>query len=170
VTPPPADDAGTPSDGAARAVAAITATGIKFSVTHHGPVSSLAEAAAARGLPPSALIKTMVVRRADDDYVLVLVPGDRSIAWAPLRAFLGVSRLTMADGDTAYDVTGYRPGTITPFGTTRAWPVIVDAAIPGRVVSIGGGASGTAFTVDGDDLVTALGAQVAEVAQPVEPH
>jgi prolyl-tRNA editing enzyme YbaK/EbsC (Cys-tRNA(Pro) deacylase) len=33
-------------------------------------------------------------------------------------------------------------------------------------VSIGGGASGTAFTVDSQDLARALGAQVADVTEP----
>ena len=42
---------------------------------------SLDEAAKARGVAPSAVVKTIVVRLADDDYRFVLVPGDREIAW-----------------------------------------------------------------------------------------
>ncbi len=147
-----------------RAHAAITATGVAFEVTTHGHVSSLAEAAAARGLTPDRVLKTLVVRRADDDFLFVLVPGGRSISWPKLRGLLGVSRLSMPSADVALKVTGYVRGTITPLGSTRAWPVIADAAIPPGPVSIGGGASGTAFTVDSGALVAALGGQVADVA------
>jgi Cys-tRNA(Pro)/Cys-tRNA(Cys) deacylase len=74
-----------------------------------------------------------------------------------------VSRLSMPDAATAKDVTGYERGTITPFGSLRAWPVVADERIRGRTVSIGAGAHGVAATVDGDDLVTSLDATVADV-------
>lgn len=157
-----------PTDGAARALTAIEATGIAFTVTTHGHVSSLEEAAAARGLDPSALIKSLVLRRGDDDYVFVLVPGDRTISWPKLRALLGVSRMSMPDADTAFAVTGYKRGTITPFGSTTAWPVIADERLRGKTVSIGGGVGGTAFTVDGDTLIAALEAQVSDVTDPID--
>ena len=151
---------------AQRARAAIDGTGIAYRVTEHGPVRSLEEAAAARGLTPDRVIKTLVVRRGDDDYLFVLVPGGRSISWPKLRALLGVSRLSMPDADVAMQVTGYVRGTITPLGALHPLPVIADAAIPDGPVSIGGGAHGTAFTVDSADLLTALAAQVADVTEP----
>lgn len=146
-----------------RALAAIESTGIPFRVVRHGPVRSLAEAAAARGVSPSALVKTIVVRRGDDDFLLVLVPGDRTIAWPKLRRLLGVQRLSMPDSQTARDVTGYERGTITPFGAVRQWPVIADRRIAGRTISIGGGAHGVTFSVEGDDIIRVLDAVVADV-------
>jgi len=154
------------TDGERRALAALEAAGIGFSVSRHGPVSSLAEAARARGIEPSGIVKTIVVRRGDDDFLFVLVPGDRTISWPKLRALLGVSRLSMPDAATARDVTGYERGTITPFGSVRDWPVVADSRIPGRAVSIGGGAHGVAATVDGDELTKALSATVADVTDP----
>ena len=164
----PLEDQEDPIDAtpAERASAAITATGIAFEVTHHGHVNSLEEAAEARGLEPGRLLKSMVVRRADDDFLFVLVPGGRTISWPKLRALLGVSRLSMPSADVALAVTGYPRGTITPLGSLRPWPVIADATMPSGPVSIGGGVSGTAFTVDSEDLVRALGAQVADVTEP----
>ena len=151
-----------------RALDALKASGITFEVVRHGPVGSLAEAAAARGVEPADVVKTMVVRRGDDDYVFVLVPGDRTIAWPKLRAVLDVSRLSMPDAATAKEATGYDRGTITPFGSLRPWPVIADERISGRKVSIGGGAHGVAATVVGDELVSVLGATVADVTEPDE--
>ena len=152
-------------DGEARALAALEAAGIGFTITRHGRVASLAEAAAARGVAPSAVLKTMVVRRGEGDHLLVLVPGGRAISWPKLRALLGVSRLSMPDADAAREATGYERGTITPFGSLTAWPVGADAAISGTV-SLGAGAHGVAATLTAEDLVAALDAQVADVTEP----
>lgn len=148
-----------------RAIAAADALGLAYTVTRHGPVRSLEEAAAARGLMPSQVIKTIVVRLAEDDHRFVLVPGGREISWPKLRAVLGVSRMSMPAADVALAVTGYERGTITPLGSTHAWPVIADATLSGQV-SIGGGAHGVALTVDAAELAERLGATVADVTEP----
>lgn len=147
------------------AIAAADELGLTHTVTRHGPVRSLEEAATARGVEPSAVVKTLVVRLSEDDYRFVLVPGDREIAWPKLRALLGVNRISMPGADVALEVTGYVRGTITPLGSTRAWPVIADASLSGQV-SIGGGAPSLALTVDVESLVCALDASVADVTEP----
>ncbi|SNS99953.1 Cys-tRNA(Pro) deacylase [Micrococcales bacterium KH10] len=151
----------------ARALAALDAAGISYSVSRHGPVKSLAEAAAVRGLEPRQIVKTLVVRRAEDDYLFVLVPGDRTISWAKLRALLGVNRISMPQADVAREVTGYERGTITPFGSLRALPVIADEHIRGEFISLGAGAHGSTVKVSADAVITALQAQVADVTEPL---
>jgi prolyl-tRNA editing enzyme YbaK/EbsC (Cys-tRNA(Pro) deacylase) len=153
-------------DGESRALAALEASGLRFRIVRHGPVGGLEEAAAARKLKPEQLVKTLVVRRGEDDYLFVLVPGGRAISWPKMRALLGVQRLSMPDADVAREVTGYARGTITPFGATRDWPVIADARVAGRAMSIGAGAQGVSATVDGSRMVLALGATVADVTDP----
>jgi Cys-tRNA(Pro) deacylase len=156
-------DAALPSDQSARAIAAAEALGLSHQVTRHGPVRSLEEAARARGVEPHQVAKTMVVRVSEGEYVFVLVPGDREIAWPRLRALLAVNRLTMASAEAAYEVTGYVRGTITPLGSRTPLPVVADASLTGRI-SLGGGAHGVALTVDAAELTAALGATVADVA------
>ena len=152
-------------DNSARAIAAAEQLGLAHTVTRHGPVRSLEEAAEARGVEPRAIVKTLVVRVADDDYRFVLVPGDREIAWPKLRALLDVNRLSMPSAEVALEVTGYVRGTITPLGSSTAWPVIADSALSGPV-SVGGGAHGVALTVDAGELADRLDATVADVTDP----
>lgn len=161
----PGHEGHTRSGGERRVLAAAAALGLEVEIVRHGPVGSLAEAAAARGIDPSRLVKTMVVRRGAEDYLLVLVPGDRTISWPRLRALLGVNRLSMPDAATALAVTGFERGTITPLGTTRSWPVVADERVRGRI-SVSGGAHGVGLMVDGDALVAALGAPRADVTDP----
>ena len=148
------------------ATRALAASGIEHTVIRHGRVGSLAEAAAARGVDPSAIVKTMVVRRGEGDHLLVLVPGDRQISWPKVRALLGVKRISMPDADAARAVTGYERGTITPFGAEGGLPVLADERLVGRTVSIGAGAHGVAATLAADDVIAHFGAQVADVTDP----
>ena len=156
----------TPSEGEARAAEALSTAQIEHTITRHGRVGSLEEAAAARGVEPQDIIKTLVVRRAEDDYLFVLVPGGREISWPKLRALLGVNRMSMPDAAVAKAVTGYERGTITPFGSTTALPVVADATVSGRLISLGAGAHGVAATAQADDVVRVLDAQVADVTEP----
>jgi Cys-tRNA(Pro)/Cys-tRNA(Cys) deacylase len=147
------------------ALDALAAAGTPHRVVRTARAGSADEAAEFQGIPLGALLRTIVVRRGDDDYLFVVVPAGRRFDWAKLRAHLGVRRLTLPDADEARDVTGYERYTITPFGSTRAWPVLVDAAAMGEpVLSIGGGAFGVSAHLSPADLVAALGAEVVDLS------
>jgi Cys-tRNA(Pro)/Cys-tRNA(Cys) deacylase len=148
------------------ALEAIEASGLTYRVIRHGPVASLAEAARARGVTPADVIKTLVVRRGEDDFLFVLVPGDRAISWPKLRGLLGVSRLSMPDAEMARQVTGYERGTITPLGSLRGWPVIADERVRGREITLGAGEHGLALAVEADEILGALNASVADISDP----
>lgn len=156
-------------DTSAMTTAALRAAdeaGLGYRVIRHGPVRSLTEAAAARGVTPADVVKTLVVRRGDDDFLFVLVPGDRTISWPRLRALLGVSRLSLPDAGAARAATGYERGTITPFGSLKPWPVIADERIAGREITLGAGQHGVAIAAAADDVVAVLGATVADISEP----
>jgi Cys-tRNA(Pro)/Cys-tRNA(Cys) deacylase len=153
-----------------RATRAAAAAGIPFRVVRTERPHSPEESSALQGIPLGALLRTIVVRRGEDDYVLVLVPGGRRFDWPKLRSHLGVSRLSLPDKEEAREATGYERGTITPFGAARAWPVILDASAAGLPqVSIGGGAFGVNLHLAPGDLVAATGAAVVDVTAPEAP-
>ena len=152
------------------AIAAIQAMGVAHRVVRTEAANSAAESAEMQGIPLEALLRTIVVRRGEDDYLFVLVPAGRRFDWPKLRGHLGVSRMSLPDADEAQRVTGYVRYTITPFGSTRPWPVIADEAILGQpVVAIGGGARGVNLHLAPKDLVDGLGAEVVDVTVPEEP-
>lgn len=148
-----------------RALAALAASGVEHVITEHGPVNSLEEAAAARGVAPRDIVKSLVVRISEGRYAFALVAGDRQISWPKFRKALGVSRVHMPDAQEAFDVTGYVRGTITPFGSITPMEVIADQPIAGRKVSIGAGAHGVAATVDADQMIAYLQATVADIGE-----
>ncbi len=145
---------------------ALRDIGLEHEVLRHRPVRTLAEAAEVRGVEPADVVKTLVVRRGEDDHLFVLVPGLRTIAWPRLRALLGVSRLSMPDAAAAKAATGYERGTITPFGSAQAWPVVADERVRGRRITLGAGAHGVAVALDADAVVEALAVTVADISDP----
>jgi Cys-tRNA(Pro) deacylase len=168
----PASEEPTLTEPVTPAIEAIAAAGVPHRVVRTERARSAEESAAFQGIPTGALLRTIVVRRGDDDYLFVLVPADRRFDWPRLRAHLGVRRLTLPDADEARAATGYERYTITPFGATRQWPVIVDAsALAHEVVSVGGGGFGVNLHLAPADLVATLAAEVVDVsaAEPVEP-
>ncbi|MEU4479391.1 YbaK/EbsC family protein [Micromonospora sp. NPDC023966] len=148
------------------ALTALDDAGLPYRVLRHGPVRSLAEAATARGVEVPDVVKTIVVRRGEDDHLFVLTPGDRVISWPKLRQLLGVSRMSMPDAEAARAATGYERGTITPFGATTAWPVVADERLRGREITLGAGEHGVAVALDADAALAALDATVADVTDP----
>ena len=141
--------------------------GVPHGVVRTSVPDSPEQSAELQAIPLDALLRTIVVRRLADDYLFVLVPAGRRFDWPKLRAHLGVSRLSLPDADEAHAVTGYPRYSITPFGSTRAWPVIVDASVMDQAVaSVGGGVRGTNLHLAPADLVRALGAEVVAISQP----
>jgi Cys-tRNA(Pro)/Cys-tRNA(Cys) deacylase len=152
------------------AIRSLSESGLDFRIVRTQRPNSVEESAALQGIEVGELLRTIVIRRGADDYLFVLAPGGRQIDWPALRAHLGVKRLSLPDQAEAREATGYERGAITPFGSIRAWPVIVDASVAGLGrVAIGGGARGVNLHLAARELVTHLDADVAEVTRPADP-
>ncbi|MGC8633772.1 MAG: aminoacyl-tRNA deacylase [Candidatus Limnocylindrales bacterium] len=151
------------------ALRAVAATGIPHRVVQTAVPSGPEESARLQGIELHALLRTIVVRRGEGDYVFVLVPAGRRFDWGKLRAHLGVARLSLPDQEEAHTATGYERFAITPFGATHPWPVIADATILEQpAVSIGGGRRGVNLHLAPADLIAATGATVVDVTVPDE--
>ena len=161
-----ADEVASGITGVERVRADAAARGLEVEIIERPAARSLEEAAELMGITPADIVKSLVVKRSDDTYVFALVPGGRKISWPKLRALLGVNKLQLPDASLALAATGYERGTITPLGSSTAWPVVVDATIAGRRVSMGAGEHGRSLFVEADELIRALDATVADISDP----
>jgi Cys-tRNA(Pro) deacylase len=148
--------------GRERVLADATERGIDVEFRERPNARSLEEAAELMNLPTSRVIKTLVVKRHDGDFLFALVPGDRQISWAKLRALVGVNKLQLPDASVALAATGYERGTIVPLGSTTAWPVYADSRVSGRI-ALGAGEHGLSALVDASQLIAGLHATVADI-------
>jgi Cys-tRNA(Pro)/Cys-tRNA(Cys) deacylase len=126
--------------------------------THPGPVKSLEQAARERGQRPEQVVRSILFRIGEDEYLMALVAGPDQISWKALRSYLGQSRLTMASKDEVLEVTGYQIGAVGPFGTPRTLRVLVDPSVfAEEEISLGSGIRGTTVILKSADLKRALG-------------
>ncbi|GAB4434569.1 MAG: hypothetical protein Kow002_21470 [Anaerolineales bacterium] len=126
--------------------------------THPGKITSLEQAAQERGQRPEQIVRSILFRVGEGEYVMALVAGPAQISWKALRNYLGQSRLTMADEDEVLEVTGYPIGAVSPFGTARRLRVLVDPSVfVEEEISIGSGIRGTTVIMKSADLKRALG-------------
>jgi Cys-tRNA(Pro) deacylase len=150
--------------GRERVAEDAAARGIEIEFVERPAAGSLEEAAGILGISPGDILKSLVVKRHDGTFLFALVPGDRQISWAKLRSVVGVNKLQLPQPEVALEATGYERGTITPLGSTTAWPVYIDERVAGRRVSMGAGQHGLSAFVLVDDLVRGLGATLADIS------
>jgi Cys-tRNA(Pro)/Cys-tRNA(Cys) deacylase len=123
---------------------------------HTGPVSSLEQAARERGQRPEQIIRSILFRLAEDEYVLVA--GPRQVDWPTLRRYLGVTRMTMASEEEVLAATGYPLGAVSPFGLPGALRILADESIFDEAeASIGSGVRYSTVILAQADLRQALG-------------
>ena len=124
---------------------------------HPGPVHSLEQAAQERHQQPDQVIRSIVFRIGEGDFVMVLMAGATQVSWRALRRYLGQSRLTMASEPELIQYTGYVPGSVSPFGLPAPMRVLIDERVLANdVVSIGSGERCLTVIMTSADLGRAL--------------
>ncbi|WP_313813720.1 YbaK/EbsC family protein [Glutamicibacter sp.] len=143
---------------------------VPIEIVPRAKVNSLEEAAAALGVHPSQLLKTLVLKRSDDTYVFALIPGGRKMDWAKIRSVLQVNKLSLPDAETALAVTHFARGTITPFGSHTPLPVLIDSSVfdepvPEKI-ALGSGDPGHGLLVSPEAFVAGFEATIADISVP----
>ncbi len=101
---------------------ALEKLGIPHKVfSHSGQVNSLEQAARERDQRPEQVVRSILFRLSEGEFIMALAAGPAQISWKRLRQHLGQSRLTMASEDEVLAVTGYRIGTVSPFRTAAPY-------------------------------------------------
>ncbi|MDQ6895358.1 MAG: Cys-tRNA(Pro) deacylase [Actinomycetota bacterium] len=157
-----AGESGTP------ATTTLTAAGIAFTAHPYphdpGAPSYGLEAAAALGVAPERVFKTLVVE--GDGLAVGIVPADRQLDLKVMAAVLGVKRVVMAAPAKAERVTGYVVGGISPVGQKRLLPTVLDeSAHAYPTVFVSGGRRGFDIEIAPADLLAVIGGRTASIAR-----
>ncbi|MBI3224579.1 MAG: aminoacyl-tRNA deacylase [Mycolicibacterium cosmeticum] len=159
------------------AIAALIAAGLPHEILRydHDPRAesfgeeAVTQLAAAHGLEPGQIFKTLVVASGRDLAVAVLpVPAKLSLKAAATA--LGYAKVVMADGSAAERSTGYVRGGISPLGQRRRLPTVLDAsALTWDRVLCSAGKRGWDVALAPQDLGTATDAVIADIRLRVGP-
>lgn len=156
------------SPGGTPATVALTRAGVAYTVHpyQHDPAAPSygLEAAAALGLPPEQVFKTLLAE-VDGALTVAVVPVTGTLNLKALAGAAGGRRAAMADPAVAERVTGYVVGGISPLGQRRALPTVVDAsAADHEVVYVSGGRRGLDVGLAPADLVRLTAGSYAPIA------
>lgn len=138
---------------------------------HEKPVSSFEQAAEDRGQRPGQIVRSILFQIRSDEFLMVLVAGPDQIDWRKLRQLVKRSRIRMATEEEVLEVTGYRIGTVSPFGLKNQVKVLIDESVlKEEEISIGSGVRNTAIILKSADLRQALGAvEIVALGENSEP-
>src|SRR5262245_12208568 len=152
------DDSASPAAKPPASVA-LDKLGIPHSIfSHEGTVTSFEQAARERGQRESQVVRSILFQIRPEEFVVVLVAGPAQVDWRKLRQLVGRSRVRMATEDEVLEITGYRVGTVSPFGLKNPVKVLIEASVlKEEEVSIGSGVRNTAILMNTTDLRRALG-------------
>lgn len=127
--------------------------GASYQYHSHQPVTTSEEAAKVRGTKLSQAAKALMLQ-ADDDYILLVVPGDKRANLEALHKHLGVSRLAMASKETVEAKTGLEVGAIPPLGSTLKLKTYLDEALTKEdMISFNAGRRDRSITLSLDTFV-----------------
>lgn len=130
--------------------------------------ATVAEAAAAHGVEPARIAKTLSLR-AGDRVVLVVTCGDARLDNRKAKAALG-GKPRMLDAAEVVALTGHPVGGVCPFGLTTALPVYCDVSLK-RFAEVvpAAGSPHSAVRISPDRLASLTGATWVDVCQDSAP-
>ncbi|MCK0117985.1 Cys-tRNA(Pro) deacylase [Isoptericola sp. S6320L] len=158
------------ASGGTPAVLALEKAGVPHTLHPytHDPASGLsygAEAAAALGVAPEQVLKTLMAD-VDGALVVAVVPVTGSLDLKTLARAVGGKRAAMADVARAERATGYVAGGISPLGQRARHRTVLDASAQEfETVYVSGGRRGLDLALAPTDLVRLTGATVATIGR-----
>jgi Cys-tRNA(Pro)/Cys-tRNA(Cys) deacylase len=138
---------------------------------HKTPVNSFEQAAADRNQRPEQIVRSILFQIRPEEYLMVLVAGPNQIDWKQLRQLVKRSRIRMATEEEVLEVTGYRVGTVSPFGLKNQVKVLIDSSVlKEEEISLGSGVRSVAIIMKSADLRRALGnAEIVSLTEESHP-
>jgi len=125
---------------------------------HERPVTSFEQAASDRNQRPEQIVRSILFQVRPGEFTMVLMAGPAQVDWRKLRQLVKRSRVRMATEEEVLEVTGYRIGTVSPFGVKNQVRVLLDASVlREEEISIGSGVRNTAIIMKSKDVRKALG-------------
>lgn len=123
------------------------------------------EAAAALGLAPDQVFKTLLVDvDGERDPVVVVVPVSCMVSMKLVAAAVGAKKAVMCDPADAERITGYVVGGISPLGQRKPLRTVLDETVElFDTVYVSGGRRGLDIAVAPDDMIRLLDATVAPI-------
>src|SRR5439155_15551596 len=98
---------------------------LPYEVLRHAAVFTSEEAAAVRGTSLASGAKALICK-ADEQFLMIVLPADRKLASKLVRKASGAKSLRFASREEVEHLTNLSPGSIPPFGSLFNLPTWCD--------------------------------------------
>ncbi|HEU5425161.1 MAG TPA: YbaK/EbsC family protein [Nitrolancea sp.] len=156
-----------PEDGPARLGRYLRQQDVAAEIVFPGaPTPTVPNAAAALGVAPAQIVKSLLFEGRDGDLVLAVLAGDQRVDRRKLIAVSGLRQPKLADPALVLARTGYPAGGTPPVGHREPLRVLLDRALLAEPVVFGGGGSDRAMLrIAPAEIVRLTGATVADLGR-----
>lgn len=118
------------------------------------------------GLPPRQVFKTLVVRGERTGVMLACIPADAELDLKALAAAARDKKADLVPLKEVQGLTGYIRGGVSPVGTKKKYPVLIDAsARDWAVIAVSAGMRGCQMLLSPEALGRAVEAQFLPIAK-----
>lgn len=158
------------SRGVAHTVHAYAMDELSGAAAHRGERTAYGVAAAAAlGVSPARLFKTLVVALeggdAGGELALAVLPSDATLSERAVAQALGAKRVELASEAQVKRATGSVPGGISPLGSRKQMRTVIDGSAEGLTsLLVSAGRRGLAVELAPSDLLILCGASYAPIA------
>ncbi len=148
-----------------RAVKYLEKRGIPYTVMEYEHLEKGAMfASRAIGVAPERTAKTLIVQLSVRGYMVILMPGNKSIPFKELAKAYDVKRASMVDTGTAERLSGYQIGGISPFGMSQSMPAAIDLDLLAfNTIAVNGGKRGVMLIMSPLDIIDVTGAEAVRL-------
>jgi Cys-tRNA(Pro)/Cys-tRNA(Cys) deacylase len=154
------------------ATAALDAANIAYQLHSydHDPANTNygAEAAAALGIDPEQMFKTLIIDigHARPELAVAVVPVARQLGLKQFASVIGAKKASLADAALVSRATGYVLGGVSPLGQKVALPTVIDeTAQLWDTVFVSAGRRGLDLELAPADLAKLAAASFADIAR-----
>lgn len=134
----------------------LNSNNVLHEVIDHEPVYTSEQAAKVRGLSLKEGAKSLLLK-ADAQFILAVLPGDRRLDSKKLKKELGVKNLRFAAPDEVKEVMGCEIGACYPFGNLLGMEMLVDERfIKNEMISFNPGVHDKSIKIKWEDYFRAV--------------
>ncbi len=141
--------------------------GVEYELLSHAHTERAADEAAALGLPPTAVAKTLVLT-APEGHVRLVLPASERIDLRKARSYVeGGKRVHLAtEEELARDYPEFELGAVPPFGGVSRDRVLVDSRVAGqRSVVLEAGSHERSVRLQTAGLLALTGAEIVDICK-----
>ena len=147
-----------------RLIELLKEKGAAYMESRHAPVFTSEEAAQVRGAPLASGAKALICK-ADGEFVLFVLPGDRRLDSKQVRKAFGFRSVRFASREKVEQLTTLLPGSIPPFGSLFGFVTYCDVELGTQPrINFNAGDHSISLSMTFDDYVKAEAPKLGSIS------